>query len=106
MPSNSKSRVCCNSVDVSLYAGDQHASEVADMSLDLLNGIRKFEVPHMKGVLVQIRIGLNTGPCVAGGAIRRSFKQFGDVYGAAHHCGIRVNKSFLYELRKESQLAS
>ena len=47
-------------------AGDQHAAEVADMSLDLLTGIRKFEVPHMKGVLVQIRIGLNTGPCVAG----------------------------------------
>ena len=39
------------------------------MSLDLLNGIRKFEVPHMKGVLVQIRIGLNTGPCVAGEAL-------------------------------------
>ena len=40
------------------------------MSLDLLNGIKKFEVPHMKGVLVQIRIGLNTGPCVAGEAAR------------------------------------
>ena len=41
--------------------GDQHAAHIATMSLHVLSGISSYTIPHMAGVLIQIRIGIHTG---------------------------------------------
>ncbi|ROT75777.1 Atrial natriuretic peptide receptor B [Penaeus vannamei] len=46
--------------------GKDHAAEIASMALDLLHATENFVVPHMPGERLQIRIGINTGPVVAG----------------------------------------
>ncbi|KAG1650015.1 Atrial natriuretic peptide receptor 2 [Nymphon striatum] len=43
-----------------------HAGEVAVMALDLLQATENFVIPHMPGVRLQLRIGMHTGPVVAG----------------------------------------
>ncbi|CAM1327370.1 Uncharacterised protein g9491 [Pycnogonum litorale] len=55
------------------YLGDtvssnvtSHAGEVAAMALELLQATENFVIPHMPGERLQIRIGLHTGPVVAG----------------------------------------
>ncbi|XP_064116798.1 uncharacterized protein [Macrobrachium rosenbergii] len=46
--------------------GKEHAAEIASMALDLLHATENFVVPHMPGERLQIRIGIHTGPVVAG----------------------------------------
>ncbi|KAI1282546.1 Atrial natriuretic peptide receptor 1 [Halotydeus destructor] len=46
--------------------GNEHAREISRMSLDIREAIRNFKVRHMPGRKLQIRIGLHSGPCVAG----------------------------------------
>ncbi|KAK3555354.1 hypothetical protein QTP86_014943 [Hemibagrus guttatus] len=46
--------------------GDRHAAEITNMALDILSAIGTFKMRHMPDVPVRIRIGLHTGPCVAG----------------------------------------
>ncbi|KAG1661240.1 Atrial natriuretic peptide receptor 1 [Nymphon striatum] len=43
-----------------------HAGEVAAMALDLLQATENFVIPHMPGERLQLRIGMHTGPVVAG----------------------------------------
>ncbi|VDM18016.1 unnamed protein product [Hydatigera taeniaeformis] len=46
--------------------GRQHASEVATMALDLLSVCGTFTIKHLPEVPLRLRIGLHSGPCVAG----------------------------------------
>ncbi|XP_066915362.1 atrial natriuretic peptide receptor 1-like [Clytia hemisphaerica] len=46
--------------------GSRHAGEIATMSLDLLSSVRTFRVKHKPELQMQLRIGIHTGPCVAG----------------------------------------
>uniref|UniRef100_A0AAX7UL09 Guanylate cyclase n=1 Tax=Astatotilapia calliptera TaxID=8154 RepID=A0AAX7UL09_ASTCA len=46
--------------------GNRHAAEVANMSLDILHSIGNFKIKHMPEIKVKIRIGLHSGPVVAG----------------------------------------
>ncbi|XP_050722872.1 uncharacterized protein LOC127001751 isoform X3 [Eriocheir sinensis] len=46
--------------------GKEHAAEIASMALDLLHATENFVVPHMPGERLQIRVGIHTGPVVAG----------------------------------------
>ncbi|KAI3379471.1 hypothetical protein SNEBB_001321 [Seison nebaliae] len=46
--------------------GDRHASEISRMSLALLNGIHSIKVGKNKNEQLRIRIGIHSGPCVAG----------------------------------------
>ncbi|XP_042226333.1 uncharacterized protein LOC121869177 isoform X1 [Homarus americanus] len=46
--------------------GKDHAAEIASMALDLLHATENFVVPHKPGERLQIRIGIHTGPVVAG----------------------------------------
>ncbi|XP_046724137.1 retinal guanylyl cyclase 2-like [Silurus meridionalis] len=45
---------------------NRHTAEIANMALDILSAIGTFKMRHMPDVPVRIRIGLHTGPCVAG----------------------------------------
>lgn len=41
--------------------GDRHAGEIASMALHLLSKIKRFEVKHRAGELLQLRIGIHSG---------------------------------------------
>ncbi|KAF3697687.1 Retinal guanylyl cyclase 2 [Channa argus] len=66
--------------------GNRHAAEIANMALDILSAVGTFKMRHMPDVPVRIRIGLHTGPCVAGvvGLTMPRYCLFGDtVYTAS-----------------------
>ncbi|KAL3094216.1 hypothetical protein niasHT_023649 [Heterodera trifolii] len=46
--------------------GNLHAKECADMSLDFLKALHTFRIPDLPNERVRLRIGLHSGPCVAG----------------------------------------
>lgn len=46
--------------------GNNHAAEIARMSLTLLNQVKKFKIRHRPEEALRLRIGIHTGPCVAG----------------------------------------
>nr|AAB35610.1 membrane type guanylyl cyclase {catalytic domain, clone GC-1} [rats, olfactory and tongue epithelium, Peptide Partial, 59 aa] [Rattus sp.] len=46
--------------------GAQHADEIATMSLHLLSVTTNFQIGHMPEERLKLRIGLHTGPVVAG----------------------------------------
>ncbi|KAL9957701.1 hypothetical protein ACROYT_G034630 [Oculina patagonica] len=46
--------------------GIRHAGEISNMSLDLLSAMTTFKIRHVPGRQLQLRIGIHTGPVVAG----------------------------------------
>ncbi|KAL4226442.1 hypothetical protein ACF0H5_014425 [Mactra antiquata] len=46
--------------------GKRHASEIAALSLDILEHVNRMEIPHIPGTNVRLRIGCHSGPVVAG----------------------------------------
>ncbi len=51
---------------VPIRNGNKHATEVCSMALALLEIIKDFPIPHMAGKYLHLRIGIHSGPCVAG----------------------------------------
>ena len=46
--------------------GDLHAREIARLSLALLNAVLNFRIRHRPDKKLLLRIGIHSGPCVAG----------------------------------------
>ncbi|XP_045477844.1 guanylate cyclase 32E-like isoform X2 [Harmonia axyridis] len=65
--------------------GDKHAGEIASMALHLLSKIKKFKIKHMEGEVLQLRIGIHSGHCVAGvvGLKMPRYCLFGDTVNTA-----------------------
>ncbi|XP_070186172.1 guanylate cyclase 32E-like [Littorina saxatilis] len=68
-----------------LRNGDLHAGEVASMSLDLLTAIKTFRIRHKPKETLKLRIGIHSGPCVAGvvGLTMPRYTLFGDTVNTA-----------------------
>ncbi|KAI0213860.1 Speract receptor [Lamellibrachia satsuma] len=45
--------------------GIRHAGEIATLSLDILNMVQNFQIPHLPDKKLMIRIGVHSGPCLA-----------------------------------------
>ncbi|KFM58250.1 Guanylate cyclase 32E, partial [Stegodyphus mimosarum] len=65
--------------------GDRHASEIASLALRLLAAIENFEIRHRPNERLSLRIGINSGPCVAGvvGLKMPRYCLFGDTVNTA-----------------------
>lgn len=73
--------------------GAQHAGEIASMALHILNRISQLEIRHRPGELLQLRIGIHSGQCVAGvvGLQMPRYCLFGDTVNTASRmesCGL------------------
>ncbi|XP_041363434.1 receptor-type guanylate cyclase Gyc76C-like [Gigantopelta aegis] len=65
--------------------GDNHAGEIASMSLELLSAIKSFKLRHKPGDTLKLRIGIHSGSCVAGvvGVTMPRYTLFGDTVNTA-----------------------
>jgi guanylate cyclase len=51
--------------------GNEHARHIANMALQFIRSIKTFTIPHLPGHQISLRIGLHSGPCVAGVVSRK-----------------------------------
>ncbi|XP_048763359.2 receptor-type guanylate cyclase Gyc76C-like [Ostrea edulis] len=65
--------------------GDTHAGEIASMSLELLRAITTFRIAFIPSKTLKLRIGMHSGPCVAGvvGLTMPRYTLFGDTVNTA-----------------------
>ncbi|XP_006866098.1 PREDICTED: heat-stable enterotoxin receptor [Chrysochloris asiatica] len=104
--------------------GNRHAIDIAKMALDILSFMGTFQLEHLPGLPIWIRIGVHSGPCAAGvvGIKMPRYCLFGDTVNTAsrmestglplriHVSGStiailkRTECQFLYEVRGETYL--
>lgn len=65
--------------------GNKHAGEIASMALHMLSVMTEFKIHHMPEERLQLRVGLHSGPCVAGvvGTKMPRYCLFGDTVNIA-----------------------
>ncbi|XP_022598101.1 heat-stable enterotoxin receptor-like [Seriola dumerili] len=104
--------------------GNRHAVDICCMALDILSFMGTFQLRHLPGIPVWIRIGIHSGPCAAGvvGIKMPRYCLFGDTVNTAsrmestgHPLRIHVSQPtinilqrtdcrFEYEIRGETYL--
>ncbi|KAM6897101.1 guanylyl cyclase C [Xenentodon cancila] len=104
--------------------GNRHAVDICRMALDILEFMGTFQLRHLPGIPVWIRIGVHSGPCAAGvvGMKMPRYCLFGDTVNTAsrmestgHPLRIHVSEptinilqrtecKFEYEIRGETYL--
>ncbi|KAM3859833.1 guanylyl cyclase C [Diretmus argenteus] len=104
--------------------GNRHAVDICRMALDILAFVGTFQLRHLPGIPVWIRIGVHSGPCAAGvvGIKMPRYCLFGDTVNTAsrmesaghplriHVSGPttnilqRTDSKFEYEIRGETYL--
>ncbi|XP_072048290.1 atrial natriuretic peptide receptor 1-like [Amphiura filiformis] len=65
--------------------GDDHAKEIAIMALALVRKVRSFRIKHRPDHVMQLRVGIHSGPCAAGvvGLKMPRYCLFGDTVNTA-----------------------
>jgi len=79
--------------------GDEHAAEIASMSLHLLEKVNKFKISHRPHEALKLRIGLHSGPVCAGvvGHKMPRYCLFGDTVNTASRMESTGSRKYLKE---------